>query len=122
MSIQSTSQPELGDLEILLLSRIYGVSFYAAARRCEDLELLPKGGAASLEEKLNREFGSPEQRAKAVNLPERPFVEFPRIPEQLLDCRDCGKVKSGDMSVGRVSSILGISIADLIASNSPTVH
>lgn len=119
--IQPNSEPELGDLEILLLSRIYGVSFYAAARRCEDLRLLPRGGAASLEEKLSHEFGSPEQRAKAVNLPERPSIEFPRIPEQLLNA-GLQKIKSGDISVGRLSSILGVSIADLIASNSPTVH
>ena len=38
----------LGDIEILYLSRIYGVSFEVAAMRCEDLTLLPQGGAKSL--------------------------------------------------------------------------
>lgn len=120
-SKQASPGPELGDLEILLLSRIYGVSFYAAARRCEDLKLLPQGAAVSLDEKLRKEFGSAEQRATAANLPARTSLEFPRIPEQLLSAA-LKKVRSGDMSVGRVSSILGVSIADLVAFNSPTIH
>ena len=34
----------LGDVEVLFLSRIYGVSFAAAAKRCEDLRLFtPRG-------------------------------------------------------------------------------
>lgn len=111
----------LGDLEILLLSRIYGVSFYAAARRCEDLGLLPKGGAASLNETLTKKYGSPEKRAEAAHLPSRPETRFPKIPTALLEGA-IQKVRSGEMSVGRASSILGLSIADLLAANAPRAN
>lgn len=112
---------ELGDLEILLLSRIYGISFYAAARRCEDLNLLPKGAAASLNEKLKREYGSAEKRADAANLPPRADLPFPKIPPPLLRAA-IEKITSGEMSVGRASSILGLSIADLLSANAPRAN
>ncbi len=119
--MQDQSNKELGDLEVLLLARIYGVSFYTAARRCEDLELLPKGGAASLNESLTKEFGSPEKRAEAANLPPRPESIFPQMPAPLLNAA-LGKVRSGEISVGKASSILGLSIADLLAVNAPRAH
>jgi len=112
---------QLGDLELLLLARIYGVSFYCAAKRCEDLDLLPRGGAASLDESLRREYGSPEKRAEAANLPPRPQIQFPRMPSPLLRAA-LNKVRSGEMSVGKASSILGLSIADLFATNAPRAN
>lgn len=42
--LMDNTDPELGDLEINFISRIFGVSFGAAALRCERLELLPRGG------------------------------------------------------------------------------
>lgn len=116
--MQEQPNKELGDLELLLLARIYGVSFYAAAKRCEDLELLPRGGAASLNESLTKQYGSPEKRAEAANLPPRPASEFPKMPAPLLRAA-LDKVRSGQLSVGKASSILGLSIADLLAANAP---
>lgn len=107
---------ELGDLEILLLSRIYGVSFYVAAKRCEDLSLLPRGGAASLNQALDEKYGSPEKRATAAHLPPRPEVLFPRLPSRLLNAA-VEKIRTGEISIGKASSILGLSIADLMTVN-----
>ncbi|HXP69671.1 MAG TPA: ImmA/IrrE family metallo-endopeptidase [Candidatus Dormibacteraeota bacterium] len=119
--MQKGSDKALGDLEILLLSRIYGVSFYAAARRCEDLNLLPKGGAASLNETLKKEFGSAEKRADAANLPPRADVLFPKMPPALLKAAT-DKVRAGEISIGKASSILGLSIADLLTANAPRMN
>ena len=119
--MQESPNRELGDLELLLLAHIYGVSFYAAAKRCEDLQLLPRGGAASLNESLTKKYGSPEKRAEAANLPPRPVAEFPRMPAPLLKAA-LEKVRSGEMSVGKASSVLGLSIADLLTANAPRVN
>jgi Zn-dependent peptidase ImmA (M78 family) len=119
--MQKESNTALGDLEILLLSRIYGVSFYAAARRCEDLGLLPRGGAISLNETLKREYGSPEKRADAAKLPRRADIRFPRMPPALLKAAT-EKVRAGEISIGKASSILGISIADLLTANAPRMN
>jgi Zn-dependent peptidase ImmA (M78 family) len=120
-SMQSNVQDEIGDLEILLLAQIYGVSFYVAAKRCEDLELLPKGGAVSLADVITKKYGSPEKRAKQANLPPRPLLEFPRVPEPLLSAA-LNKVRSGDLSIGRASAVLGLSISDLVSANAPSTH
>jgi Zn-dependent peptidase ImmA (M78 family) len=120
-SMQSEVQDEVGDLEILLLAQIYGVSFYVAARRCEDLELLPKGGAASLADVIAKKYGSPEKRAQQANLPPRPVLEFPRVPEPLLSAA-LSKIRSGDLSIGRASAVLGLSISDLVSANAPSTH
>lgn len=119
--MQEHPNDQLGDLEILLLARIYGVSFYAAAKRCEDLQLLPRGGAASLNESLEKGYGSAEKRAEAANLPPRPESKFPKIPTPLLESA-LEKVRAGELSVGRASSILGLSIADLLAANAPSTN
>ena len=111
----------VGDIELLYLSRIFGVSFEAAARRCEDLELLPKGSGASINRKLKERYGSAEQRAEALGLPPRPKMRFPKIPDQLLDSA-VERVKAGELSVGKASAILGVSISELISVNAPTAH
>lgn len=120
-SLQAMANAELGDLEILLLARIYGVSFYAAAKRCEDLQLLPRGGAASLDERLKQEFGSAEKRADQANLPPRPRIAFPKLPTPLLEAA-LQKIQSGEMSIGKASAVLGLSIADLLSANAPAKH
>jgi Zn-dependent peptidase ImmA (M78 family) len=119
--MQSGSDEVLGDLEILLLSRIYGVSFYAAAKRCEDLGLVPKGGAISLNEALKKKYGSAEKRADAANLPPRATVRFPKMPPALLKAAT-EKVRTGEISIGKASSILGLSIADLLTANAPRMN
>lgn len=117
---QRGGQP-IGDIELLLLSRIFGVSFYAAARRCEDLDLLPRGGAASLDHAIRRSFGSPEKRAEALDLPPRPEIRFPRVPEPLL-ASTIDRIRAGEVSIGRASEALGFSISDLVDANAPEVH
>lgn len=117
----NVSGDQIGDLEIAYLARIFGVSFWAAARRCEDLKLLPRGGAASFNEKLIREFGSAEKRADEVGLPPRREIQFPAVPQPLL-LSVVESIRAGDMSIGRGAAILGLSISDLMAANSPTAH
>jgi Zn-dependent peptidase ImmA (M78 family) len=103
---------QVGDVEILYLSRIFGVSFEVAARRCEDLGLLLRGGARSMYEHLRKKYGSPEKRADLLNLPPRPEIEFPQIPPHLVD-RAMRRIRSGEISVGRASQILNVSIPDI---------
>lgn len=106
----------VGDIEILYLSHIFGVSFQVAAKRCEDLELLPAGGAFSLYERLCKQYGSPEKRARELNLPPRPEVVFPSVPMQLLESA-VEKVRNGEISIGRVAASLNITISQLVDAN-----
>ncbi len=106
---------EIGDVEILFISRIYGVSFEVAARRCEDLELLPPGGAKSLADYLRDNFGGPEKRAAALKLPPRPTIEFPRVSNNLLGVA-AEKVKQGDVSIGWVTDRLNCTINEVYGS------
>lgn len=75
---------EIGDIEILILARLHGVSFDVAARRCEDLDLLPPGGAASLADHLRKHHQNPEKRAEALNLPPREPVQFDVVSPVLM--------------------------------------
>lgn len=106
----------IGDIEILYLSRIYGVSFEVAARRCEDLDLLPEGGAISLYQALKQNHGSPEKRAEEAGLPERFKIHFPRVSTHLVKSA-LEKVKAGDISLGKVSEMLSVPIPVLISLN-----
>jgi Zn-dependent peptidase ImmA (M78 family) len=72
----------LGDVELLHISRIFGVSFLAVCKRCEQEKLLPKGGALALERFLVEKFGSAERRAEELDLPARPSIKFP-LPSAL---------------------------------------
>jgi Zn-dependent peptidase ImmA (M78 family) len=111
----------VGDIEINYLARIFGVSFWAAARRCEDLELLPRGGAFALNEQLAKKHGSAERRADELGLPPRPEVRFPVVPPSLLRSAVVS-INAGEISIGRASGILGVSVAELFKANSPTRH
>jgi Zn-dependent peptidase ImmA (M78 family) len=105
----------VGDVELLYLARFFGVSFDVAARRCEDLELLPRGGAKSLSDYLRDNFGGAEKRAAALRLPPRPNVVIPRVSGNLLEAA-AEKVKRGELSIGWVTDRLGCSISDFYAS------
>lgn len=104
---------EVGDIEILYLSRIFGVSFQAAAYRCELLDLLPKGGGESLYQTLRKNHGSPEKRAEELGLPERPNVEFPAFPPTLLNAAILA-VEQGRMSINKVSEYLDITVYEFM--------
>ncbi|UXU92095.1 ImmA/IrrE family metallo-endopeptidase [Burkholderia sp. S-53] len=111
----------LGDVEILYLSRIFGVSFEVAARRCEDLQLVPLGGARSLYEWLVKEHGSPEKRADSLGLPARPDIEFRNVPSELIDVA-IDKVRRGELSIGKASSMLRMTIPQFYDYNANTLH
>ena len=119
--VANITSDQIGDIEILFISRIFGTSFQVAAKRCEDLKLIPIGGAASLYEFLVKESGSPEKRAMELNLPPRLDVDFPTIPSRLLSSA-IEKIKSGDISIGRAAAILGVSISKIMAAHAPASH
>lgn len=107
---------DLGDVEIILLSRIYGVSFEVAAKRCEDLGLLPSGGAISLYEHIKENYESPEKRAVELQLPERPEIVFPKVSPSLIKAA-IRKINTGELSLGKASEILSVSINEIITQN-----
>ncbi|WP_192812868.1 ImmA/IrrE family metallo-endopeptidase [Rhizorhabdus wittichii] len=110
--------PVIGDLEILFVARYFGVSFDVAARRCEELELLPRGGAASLSDTLRKEYGSPEKRADMIGLPKRLPVRFPPVSEQL--GKAVGQaINSGNISIGWAADHFGLSLGEILASHAP---
>ena len=117
----SSTSDSIGDIELLYLSRIFGVSFQVAAVRCEDLSLLPRAGAISIYEKLLKDHGSPEKRAEEINLPPRPKIEFPTVSRHLLDAA-IHKIHTGEISVGRASAALNLSISDIMTRHAETSH
>jgi Zn-dependent peptidase ImmA (M78 family)/transcriptional regulator with XRE-family HTH domain len=106
----------IGDIEIIYLSRFYGVSFEVAAKRCEDVNLLPYGGAFSLSEQIKNDYGSAEKRADELGVPERPKIVFPKVSASLIQSA-IDKIESGEISIGKASEILSIPIADLLKKN-----
>jgi Zn-dependent peptidase ImmA (M78 family) len=106
----------LTDLELLLLARFYGVSFDVAARRCEDLGLLPSGMGRALSKRLSKEYGSPEKRADALGLPARRAIPFPAVSPALAEALSRG-IASGEVSIGWAADRLGLSIGEIMASN-----
>jgi len=73
----------LGDIELLYLSRIFGVNFLTIAKRCERATLLPKGGAATLNQFLVDKFGGPERRAEELGLPRRTRLKIAPLPQSI---------------------------------------
>lgn len=107
----------LGDLELIFLSRVFGVSFNVAGRRCEDLGLIERGTTISLYERIKKEHKSPEKRGDAAGLPARPPVDFPRLPSRLVK-RALEQVRAGGLSAGRAASALGVTVQQLMDANS----
>lgn len=73
----------IGDIELLYLSRVFGVSFLVIAKRCERLGLLPEGGAVTLYKTLVKEFGGPQLRADMLQLPPRPSIDIASVPQSV---------------------------------------
>lgn len=102
----------IGDLEILMLARYFGVSFEVAARRCEALELLPLGGARSLCDRLKEEFGSPEKRASSANLPPRVEVSIPHVSANLM-AAIVGSISENRISIGWATDKFHLSVDEI---------
>lgn len=119
--VASIPEGPLGDIEVAYLARIFGVSFWAAARRCEDLELLPRGGAFALHQEVSRAYGSPEKRADAAGVPARPEIRFPRISAELLAWA-VEEINAGRISIGQAASSIGASYDELYSANRPKFH
>ena len=73
----------VGDIELLYLSRIFGVDFLTAAKRCERTTLLPKGGAATLNRFVIDKFGGAERRAEELGLPPRIKLKIAPLPRSI---------------------------------------
>jgi Zn-dependent peptidase ImmA (M78 family) len=111
-----TMNGPLGDIEICYLARFFGVSFEVAGRRCEDLGLLPRGGAFTLYAKLNENHQSPEKRADEVGIRPREEIIF-GTSDVLLHAALC-KVRDGTFSLGKVAESLNVPLSLLVARNS----
>jgi Zn-dependent peptidase ImmA (M78 family) len=107
----------VGDIEILYLALFFGVSFEVAARRCEQLELLPDGGAYSLADHVKKTYGSAEKLAKRLSLPSRQPIYFPQISHNLMQAA-IDKIEAGDVSLGWVTDKFGCSAAEIYSAKS----
>ncbi|OJA22883.1 helix-turn-helix domain-containing protein [Burkholderia ubonensis] len=108
----------LGDVEILSLARFYGVSFEVAARRCEQLDLLPARGARALYQQLVDAFGNPERRADSLELAAREDFEIATSPS-LLEAAG-NRIRVGTLSLGRAAELLNVPASTLFAVNAST--
>ncbi|WP_186153497.1 helix-turn-helix domain-containing protein [Burkholderia gladioli] len=109
----------LGDVEILSLARFYGVSFEVAARRCEQLDLLPPRAAHALYQKLVDEFGNPERRAGSLGLAPREEFEI-STSQSLLEAAG-RRIRAGTLSLGRAAELLNVPASTLFAVNA-SIH
>ena len=102
----------------ILMSGLWkpGVSFDVAARRCEDLGLLPQGAGYAISQQLKKEFGSPEKRAEYLELPPRQRVVLPPVSAHLAKAIS-QSIRRGDASIGWVTDRLGLSIGEVLAIN-----
>ncbi|GGD91306.1 hypothetical protein GCM10011515_08700 [Tsuneonella deserti] len=108
--------PAISDFEILLLARFFGVSFDVAARRCEDLELIPRGAGFALSGRLKKEYGSAEKRADQLGVPPRAPIALPALSRQL-SASVSQALEGGNVSIGWITDRLGLSIAEVLAAN-----
>jgi hypothetical protein len=104
-----SSAAGLGDVEIFHIARLFGVNFKAASRRCERLDLLPPGGAASFLAFLSERFGSIETREASLPLPKAIEAEIPE-PARCLLAWSSAKLASGDVSMEELASLSGVDL------------
>jgi hypothetical protein len=100
------SNPAIGDVELLLLARIFGVSFLIAARRCEKVGILPRGGATLLNRILLEKHGGADKRAEEAKLPPRPQVRISPMSRSLAS-RTATCVREGILSLHEAERNLG---------------
>jgi Zn-dependent peptidase ImmA (M78 family) len=102
----------VGDIEIIYIAHYYGLSFEATAQRLEILGLIPKGGAFSLSDRVKKDYGSPEKRAKELQLTDRDEINFKVLPQTLLKNVFAG-LDNGDYSIGQICQNLNLTISEL---------
>ncbi|RZK44850.1 MAG: ImmA/IrrE family metallo-endopeptidase [Hymenobacter sp.] len=108
----------VGDIDIIFLAYYFGTSFEVAAMRCEQLNLIEKGGARSLYEKVVKEYKSPEKRGKDVGLERVIESIFPNVASpNLLRCM-FNAIENGDISASKVATLFGINIQQLFTFHS----
>lgn len=105
----------LGDIEICWLAHIFHVSFEVAARRCEQLELLPARGARAMYQKLQDDYRNPERRAAELGIPPRSEIVIDTSPALLRAA--VTKVSAGEMSIGRAAELLNVPVSALFVAN-----
>jgi Zn-dependent peptidase ImmA (M78 family) len=106
------SDQPTSDYEIMFIAVFFGVSFQVAARRLEDLRILPSGAGQSLYENIISRFGSPEKLAERLALPEReihPWGGGCRL--LLIDVRDA--IAEGKISIGRLAEIIEMPVEQI---------
>lgn len=101
------TNPAIGDIELLYLSRIFGVSFLGMTRRCERAGLLPEGGAAILYQALVDKHGGPEKRADAAMIPPRPTMNLPPMSQSLV-VSVASQIHKGQLSLEEVERESGL--------------
>ncbi|ALD19925.1 hypothetical protein AM218_00085 [Hymenobacter sp. DG25A] len=103
----------IGDIDIINASHVFGVSFEAAAMRCEQLRLLPVGSAKSYYEKLLKEFRSPENRGSEVDLIRNKIPIFPNSASVNVLKSTFIAVDKGEISSSKLAAVLGIKLEHL---------
>lgn len=103
----------MGDIEIVYLARYYGVSFEVAARRCESMDLIPKGSAIGLYQAVGDDHLNPERRADEIGLPARVDIELPTSAWLIEIARE--KITRGELSIGKAAEILNSSKSAILA-------
>jgi len=111
-SLVKASAHSIGDVELLYLSRIFGVSFLAIGKRCERAGMLPRGGAAALDNFLTLEFGDAERRAEDLDLPPRPTINIPNVPAPI-EAATVQLIRNRELSIEEASAALSWLPADL---------
>lgn len=95
--------------EIAAIARKFGTSFVVAARRCESLMLLDRGGSAALDAEIQGRFGSAEKFADAFGMPPREKIDWHYPAKAALETLESSLI-NGDFSVTRVHELLGIKL------------
>lgn len=107
---QADRPEQLAAYEIAAIARTFGTSFIVAARRCENLGLLDRGGASILDAEVRNRFGSAEKFANAFGMPSREKIDWHYPSRMALDALEY-RLIDGELSVTRVHELLGLKLA-----------
>lgn len=98
----NATSDSISDLEVAFLARFFDVNFQVAARRCEELRLIPHGGSNALYRSVISRYKSPEELADRIGVPRRPSYSWSFGTEKVIAAAR-EQVISGSISVGRLS-------------------